>query len=292
MQFTCHDLAQCRDLPPGVTSLIKNLVWIGAPPIVAAVALLVVARTHLAGSDAQTLDAVEFFAGARAFSNAVAEAGRAVVAYDIVYDADRMDILSDVGFANAVRLVLSLHSGSQSLSAPVCSSWTFINRGTSCRSSAFPLGNTAEPSVQAANRMVYRQVILLWLFTAKGVFWVLEQPAGSLLERHDAFVHLCTYINIWKTSIHMDEFGGDTSKPTWLYSAHASVLARLYNCRHFKTRKREHGSVVSLQRSYKHEYVHRVDTALCPLRQNEIILCSVGKPCKILLQRRSIIITK
>ena len=38
----------------------------------------------------------------------------------------------------------------------LCSSWVFMNAGTSLRSVLLPMGNTRLPSVQSANMMVSR----------------------------------------------------------------------------------------------------------------------------------------
>lgn len=70
------------------------------------------------------------------------------------------------------------------LLAPVCSSWVFMNRATSMRTFASPLGDPQSVGVQDANRMVSRVVLLLAVAWAKGMFVIWEQPKGSLMEQH------------------------------------------------------------------------------------------------------------
>ena len=66
------------------------------------------------------------------------------------------------------------------LLAPVYSSWVFMNRATSMRTFASPLGDPQSVGVQDANRMVSRVVLLLAVAWAKGMFVIWEQPKGSL----------------------------------------------------------------------------------------------------------------
>jgi hypothetical protein len=65
---------------------------------------------------------------------------------------------------------------------------------------------------------VSRLVLLLFLYTAFHVWWVVEQPQNSLLETHPKFAMLCRLFRIFKVRVRMGEFGGETEKPTWLYS--------------------------------------------------------------------------
>ena len=46
---------------------------------------------------------------------------------DVVLSSDH-DILSDVGYANMLHQVLRLRPGSGKFTAPVCSTWVFMQR--------------------------------------------------------------------------------------------------------------------------------------------------------------------
>ena len=48
--------------------------------------------------------------------------------------------------------------------------------------------------------------------------WIMEQPAGSLLQEHPRFASLCKMMPIFKIKIKMGEYGAETEKATWLYS--------------------------------------------------------------------------
>ena len=77
------------------------------------------------------------------------------------------------------------------------------------------------PSVRAANLMVGRVCVLLYLLQAKGVFWMLEQPVGSLLERHPAFQRIMGLpgCQMRRISTAMSWFGAPARKPTWVYAS-------------------------------------------------------------------------
>ena len=52
--------------------------------------------------------------------------GRQCSAFDLTYNAEWMDILSDKGFTLATYLVLNTRRGGGLTLAPVCSTWVFL----------------------------------------------------------------------------------------------------------------------------------------------------------------------
>ena len=73
----------------------------------------------------------EFFAGEKAATHAALEAGKHAVSFEINDDPAGQDFVGDLGYANALHLGTEVELGGCSLLAPVCSSWVWINRGTS-----------------------------------------------------------------------------------------------------------------------------------------------------------------
>ena len=102
-------------------------------------------------------------------------------------DPTAMDFNGDVGY---YPLHLGLKTLQNSMLAPVCSSWVNINQGKAGRSKAFPLGNRGHEYIRGANKMVARAILLVHLFVALGVCFVLEQPCGSLMQCHPRFQDL------------------------------------------------------------------------------------------------------
>ena len=128
------------------------------------------------GHETEPHDFLEFFAGDCEVSKAILEEGLNVVAYDIRFDGVFMDILSDLGFLNALLMALFTSWGASSFLAIVCSTWINLNVGTSGRSQATPLGNQFYPSVAQGNKMVSRCVILLFILHALGNAFFSNSP--------------------------------------------------------------------------------------------------------------------
>ena len=96
------------------------------------------------------------------------------------------------------------------------------NTGTSKRSQTNPLGYEGYRSVREGNILCARTLVILWVVASLGVWFVLEQPQGSLMEMHPCFQHLISTLNVYRHRISMHDFGGESSKPTWLYSSYLS----------------------------------------------------------------------
>lgn len=170
--------------------------------------------------DWSPLQHCEFFAGEMAVTYAEMEAGRKALAFDIIYDDVFMDFNSGRGFAHALYQVLRLGPGSGLMMAPVCSSWVFMSRGTTRRRMYAALGDLNSRSVSDGNVMASRVAIILYLAAARGVWFVFEQPVGSLFQEHPRLQQLFGILNIHRKQIRMKDFGGPSEKPTWLYSNH------------------------------------------------------------------------
>lgn len=71
------------------------------------------------------------------------------------------------------------------------------------------------------NIMVGRVCILLCLAIAKGCWWCLEQPKGSLLDQHVLFQAMLKLkeVTVKRVTCSLGYFGADTLKPLWIYSS-------------------------------------------------------------------------
>jgi hypothetical protein len=153
------------------------------------------------------LDSLESFAGRKAVTRSFKAAGYSSIAYELEDDPENYDILSDRGFATLIFLALSLRRGGFKLAAPVCSTWTWINRFTSGRSKSVPLGDLTKHQILAANCMVSRVVLITMMCIWKQVFVIVEQPCLSLLQEHPRFAALCRSFPIFRATIQMANFG-------------------------------------------------------------------------------------
>lgn len=99
---------------------------------------------------------------------------------------------------------------------------TLRSRGTTKRSSSNPMGDPSVKSVSEGNQMVSRCALLLIIAFCRGLFFVLEQPRGSLLEVHPATQKIFRKFQVYRKAIKMGNFGAGSDKPTWLYSGQSS----------------------------------------------------------------------
>ena len=122
-----------------------------------------------------------------------------------------------------------------------CSSWVFMNSGTSCRTFLTPMGNQLHASVRAANQMMSRRLdvylvrvqkleacvsaqpplrprcsLLLLLIQMAGGVWIVENPGSSLLSRHERFVWLINLLR--KKRLYVPLLCQDFSLHVWYAS--------------------------------------------------------------------------
>ena len=206
--------------------ILNALVLHGAPAMLVKFVMTLMASTD----PAPLIGFLETFAGKKEVTRALQRKfpKRPAVALDITYDRKACDYVSAYGYAISWWLLLSVTMGF--ISAPVCSSFTWINRGTSKRSMAFPLGDRTVSSVVLGNTIVSNLMLQLWLLSNIGVIWILEQPARSLMEEHPRFQLVLTAFPVYKLHVWMSDFNAPTAKPSWLYS-NSPYIAELLNFR-------------------------------------------------------------
>ena len=197
------------------------------------------------GMPPQDVHFFELFAGCGCVTRAQQRRGFIATSMEIERDQKFEDFNSPHGFLYAVLMILRLRPGGGCLAAIVCSSWVNLNRGTSGRSVLRPLGNKDVPSVKSGNLQASRLCLLLQLMDALKVFWVVEQPAGSLLMHHPRLRIFKTRVPVWKHLVRMLHFGHLARKATWLYSGHSWI----HEVDHY--RLRYHGSAQASQKLYR-----------------------------------------
>lgn len=164
----------------------------------------------------QEIEFVEFFAGDGNVTAAVRANGKVSASYDLRYGTG-MDFTTEQGFANAIVLVLQLKAGGASILGPPCSSFVWMNSGTSRRSKVMPLGDQSQRSVRKANGIASRLALLVTVLHAAGAAFVMEQPQSSLLEYHprvQQVAFMLSYILMaWNCDcVHVHRYGVDGSK--------------------------------------------------------------------------------
>ena len=165
---------------PNLTALIALLLTV--PPAVRSIGLLVAeADILVACLGPRTRQFVEMFCGVGALTVAARNSGLRTAWYDLLLDDGSMDMLTDHGFANAILLALSVSPRGTMWFGVPCSTFIWIARGHTRRSKTHPVGDTSRADVRDVNLLVQRVGLLLRLLALRQVFFVIEQPASSVL---------------------------------------------------------------------------------------------------------------
>ena len=167
--------------------------------------------------DAEQLDFGELFAGRAAVSGSLGALGYRGRALDREQLAE-MDMLLPLGLMMAVRMVLSIVPGGVLWLAPPCSSWAWLPRHATGRAKAVE-GDVTQASIVAQNALAERVAFLLRLCAKRGVHWIVEQPASSVLWHYPAMRRCLRDQGLTRPTavLDMGAFGGSSVKPTHLW---------------------------------------------------------------------------
>ena len=111
-------------------------------------------------------------------------AGLASFYYDLDIGGRYHNILTGSGLLFLIQNLLTIVSGGCVWFGIPCSTWVWIARGHTHRTTANINGNTQRQDVCQANRMVDIIAELLELLVLRGVFYIIEQPSTSLVWCH------------------------------------------------------------------------------------------------------------
>ena len=161
------------------------------------------------------VDFVEVFAGAAAISKNHRALGYIGISLDVRV-SQHHDVLSPVGLVLLLQQVLRMGPGSVLWCAPPCSTWVFMSRGTTKRSKLKPEGDVANDYILAQDALVERLVLVLEVAMAVGAWWIVEQPANTLMWHYPAFQELLQRVSTEPIRFDMGTYGGSSVKPTHL----------------------------------------------------------------------------
>ena len=123
---------------------------------------------------------VEFFCGTGGLFVAALSQELRCSFYDLVVDEGH-DLLSAKGFALAISMALSIAVGGCAWFGVPCRTFVWMSRGHTKRTLKRPHGDCGRADVRQANEIVERVCILLQILCARQVYFIIEQPSGSLL---------------------------------------------------------------------------------------------------------------
>jgi len=170
-------------------------------------------------------DSLELFSGLRAITNSASDMGMIAYGYD-KEDGPSLanNILSDQGYKKALKLVCSIKPGGFLWAAPECSSWIWVSRSGSGRSSYLPDGDITIPRIDKANRMVSRVVSLMLLAWSRHVHIFLEQPISSVMNFISPLKEFIASCLLFCTVTYLGAFGAKTMKPLNIWSTAKEVM--------------------------------------------------------------------
>ncbi|CAK0863566.1 unnamed protein product [Prorocentrum cordatum] len=148
------NVASALTLPVELVVLLESLVFIRAPNVLVRAVRSIFVRAQV--------------------SKAYSRQGFNVASFEID-DNPMHDFIGPRGFMMILLLCLQISAGGGFLAAPVCSTWIWLNRGTSQRSPGLPLGIANVPTVVQANEQVSNLTLVCFLLSALGIFWCVEQ---------------------------------------------------------------------------------------------------------------------
>ena len=164
---------------------------------------------------------VEWFCGTGGLTTACSQVGLNVAWYDCVLDPIKMNLLSNSDMGEAILLALSLVVGGTAWFGVPCSTFVFMSRGHTKRTRSKPKGNVKRSDVTSANMIVERVSFLIKILAMRKVYWIMEQPMGSLLwympaiKRAKRHYKLKT-LNWQRRFLWLGHYGHSLLKPTEL----------------------------------------------------------------------------
>ena len=174
-------------------------------------------------SNIRDVDALEFFAGASAVTKNLALKGLLAINYDIGIGGSSMDWNSGEGYVTALQLWRRLVSRGLLWLGTVCSTWIFLSRWSTHRTTGNAIGDTSSAFVREGNRQTARSALMMVLALANDFCFVLEQPLTSMMMKFPPMLHVAKMCRQYgyvmhKIETYMKVFGHAENKGTLLFS--------------------------------------------------------------------------
>lgn len=189
------------------------MAWCWPPPAAAGSHQALLTELGAAGP-AKELDFGELFAGKGRVGLAMGDLGYCGRALDRDHMPE-MDFLQPTGMVLALRVACSIQPGGTMWLAPPCDSWVWINRHTAGRDVCIE-GDLTSTRIVGQNALVERLALLIALLSSRGVYWIVEQPASTVLFDYPAMRDRLQHSRAMVCRLDMGAFGAESVKPTVL----------------------------------------------------------------------------
>jgi len=137
------------------------------------------------------------------------------IALDRKYNTN-FDVNTDTGLAITIASLLRVRPGGLVFIAAQCSSWIWMSRSSTQRSSTNPYGNSTFKCVEEGNTLNCRVALLCLLAFMSGVHYVVEQPASSLFFSTREWLGMAARTTAMTRKMKMGDFGHVAAKDTIL----------------------------------------------------------------------------
>ena len=177
-----------------------------------------------------TVDTVEYFAGKKHWSQAMAAKGLKDLTFELNDDRIFQNFMSSPGFKNGLEMsMLAKEYHGFAWLAVLCSSWIWLSRGSTHRSERFPQGpKNCTAKVEHGNVMASRAALMMRLYAARRIESCLENPGNSLLPMFWRMAETIKLLALDSTKIYMGNFAGPSKKDMILWSQ-SSWTKKLYS---------------------------------------------------------------
>ena len=169
------------------------------------------AKSHIAGIDG--------FAGSKLMANSFLKVSLPLIPFEVMDDPVAENCLSLEGQQYFVQTLVraSLKPYGICWLGPPCSWWVWVSRSVHQQSIDNPLGNVTHPKVEFHNALADFVANVIWTCAALGVYFVLEQPVGSLFVQHPRVKAALRDVHSVRIKIHLYKFGATSQKPLQLW---------------------------------------------------------------------------
>lgn len=169
-------------------------------------------------SNTRALDSLDIFAGKGNFCAECQAGGKTSMTVDILHDKKNHDILTRTGFFYVLQCILTMVEYGMILCGPPCGLFVFLSASYHRRSMDFPYGDQSKPKIRGANQLVINLIVLLAVAHKRKIFFVMEQPASSVLWIFPELDRFWRFLEGVRTHTWMRKFGHPLPKPTVLFS--------------------------------------------------------------------------
>ena len=162
----------------------------------------------------RALDFLETFSGDVSMTRGMRQLGFIGAAMDLRVNPNH-DLMTQAGFLVTLKLLSRIRPGGLFWAAPPCSSWVFLNMGTSGRRAYREAGAwETNAKIKCQNALAARVAALCFLASTRGVWWLVEQPSSSLMFGYLPWACVAEGLRPSVIRTHMGAFGGPTAKLT------------------------------------------------------------------------------